>query len=41
MNASYGLLNKDLTQIKPNYETMFKGGHLKMNDLGAQQGEIR
>ncbi|CAH1102432.1 unnamed protein product [Psylliodes chrysocephalus] len=32
----YGLLNSDLTQIKPNYEAMIKGGLLKVTDMGIQ-----
>ncbi|XP_044263008.1 set1/Ash2 histone methyltransferase complex subunit ASH2 isoform X1 [Tribolium madens] len=32
----YGLINTDLTQIKPNYEAMIKGGTLKVTDMGIQ-----
>lgn len=32
----YGLLNSDLTQIKPNYEAMIRGGSLKVTDMGVQ-----
>ncbi|XP_072396804.1 set1/Ash2 histone methyltransferase complex subunit ASH2 isoform X1 [Diabrotica undecimpunctata] len=32
----YGLMNTDLTQIKPNYEAMIKGGMLKVTDMGIQ-----
>lgn len=34
----YSLLAPDLTQIKPNYEAMIKGGHLKVTDMGIQHG---
>lgn len=34
----YGLLSGDLTQIKPNYEAMVKGGALKITDDGYAQG---
>lgn len=34
----YGLVNTDLTQIKPNYEAMIKGGTLKVTDMGIQHG---
>ncbi|XP_065199771.1 set1/Ash2 histone methyltransferase complex subunit ASH2 [Planococcus citri] len=33
---TFGLFNHDVTQIKPNYEAMLKGGHLKMTDMGVQ-----
>lgn len=36
----YGLLCSDLTQIKPNYEAMIKGGMLRVTDIGIQHGEI-
>ncbi|KAK7865162.1 hypothetical protein R5R35_002221 [Gryllus longicercus] len=32
----YGLLNPELTHIKPNYEAMIRGGHLKVTDMGIQ-----
>ncbi|RZC38181.1 set1/Ash2 histone methyltransferase complex subunit ASH2 [Asbolus verrucosus] len=32
----YGLINTDLTQIRPNYEAMIKGGTLKVTDMGIQ-----
>ncbi|CAH2015498.1 unnamed protein product [Acanthoscelides obtectus] len=32
----YGLINSDLTHIKPNYEAMIKGGTLKVTDMGIQ-----
>lgn len=35
----YGLINSDLTQIKPNYEAMIKGGMLKVTDMGIQHGK--
>ncbi|GLG95479.1 Set1/Ash2 histone methyltransferase complex subunit ASH2 [Gryllus bimaculatus] len=34
----YGLLNPELTHIKPNYEAMIRGGHLKVTDMGIQHG---
>lgn len=34
----YGLLCSDLTQIKPNYEAMIKGGTLRVTDMGIQHG---
>lgn len=37
----YGLLNTDLTQIKPNYEAMIRGGTLKVTDMGIQHGKIK
>nr|CAI5830419.1 unnamed protein product [Callosobruchus analis] len=36
----YGLINSDLTHIKPNYEAMIKGGTLKVTDMGIQHGKI-
>lgn len=36
---TFGLFNHDVTQIKPNYEAMLKGGHLKMTEMGVQPGE--
>lgn len=36
----YGLINTDLTQIKPNYEAMIKGGTLKVTDMGIQHGKV-
>lgn len=35
----FGLLNQDLTQIKPNYEAMIRGGTLKVTDMGIQHGK--
>lgn len=35
----YGLLCSDLTQIKPNYEAMIKGGTLRVTDVGIQHGK--
>lgn len=35
----YGLLSADLTQIKPNYEAMVKGGALRITDDGYAQGK--
>ncbi|XP_060524344.1 set1/Ash2 histone methyltransferase complex subunit ASH2 isoform X2 [Cylas formicarius] len=32
----YGLINTDLTQLKPNYDAMIKGGTLKVTDMGIQ-----
>lgn len=34
----YGLLCNDLTQIRPNYEAMIKGGMLRVTDMGIQHG---
>ncbi|XP_049783196.1 set1/Ash2 histone methyltransferase complex subunit ASH2 isoform X2 [Schistocerca cancellata] len=34
----YGLLGLELTNIKPNYEAMIRGGHLKITDSGIQPG---
>ena len=34
----FGLLASELTQIKPNYEAMIRGGHLKVTDMGIQHG---
>lgn len=39
--ALFGLLNSDVTQVKPNYEMMLKGGHLKMTDVGIQPGKVQ
>lgn len=36
----YGLMNTDLTQIRPNYEAMIKGGTLKVTDMGIQHGKL-
>lgn len=36
----YGLVCTDLTQIKPNYEAMIKGGTLKVTDMGIQHGTL-
>ena len=35
----YGLVNTDLTHIRPNYEAMIKGGTLKVTDMGIQHGK--
>lgn len=35
----YGLLNFDLTLIKPNYDSMIKSGMLKVTDMGIQHGQ--
>lgn len=35
----FGLVSTDLTQIKPNYEAMVKGGVLRFTDDGYAQGE--
>ncbi|KAF5273018.1 hypothetical protein FQR65_LT04760 [Abscondita terminalis] len=32
----YGLLCNDLTQIRPNYEAMIRGGTLRVTDMGIQ-----
>ncbi|KAL2720663.1 set1/Ash2 histone methyltransferase complex subunit ASH2 isoform X4 [Vespula squamosa] len=32
----FGLANPDLILIKPNYEAMIKGGHLKVTEMGVQ-----
>lgn len=37
--TTFGLLNSDITQVKPNYEAMLKGGHLKMTEMGVQPGK--
>lgn len=34
----YGLQGLELTNIKPNYEAMIRGGHLKVTDMGVQHG---
>lgn len=34
----FGLCINDLTQIKPNYEAMVKGGTLRITDEGYAQG---
>lgn len=34
----FGLITNDLTQIKPNYEAMVKGGTLRITDEGYAQG---
>lgn len=36
----YGLINTDLTHIKPNYDAMIKGGMLRVTDMGVQHGEL-
>lgn len=35
----FGLHSLDLTQIKPNYEAMVKGGTLRISDDGYTQGK--
>lgn len=32
----FGLIAADLVSIKPNYEAMIKGGHLKVTEMGLQ-----
>lgn len=32
----FGLICSDLLLIKPNYEAMIKGGHLKVTEMGVQ-----
>lgn len=34
----FGLVTNDLTQIRPNYEAMVKGGTLRITDEGYAQG---
>lgn len=36
----FGLVTNDLTQIKPNYEAMVKGGTLRITDEGYAQGTV-
>lgn len=36
---SFALATTDLTQIKPNYEAMIKGGTLRLNDDGYAQSK--
>lgn len=36
----YGLLDTDLSHIKPNYEQMIKGGHIKVTDMGIQSKKV-
>lgn len=36
----FGLVTNDLTQIKPNYEAMVKGGTLRITDEGYAQGNV-
>ncbi|XP_031619371.1 set1/Ash2 histone methyltransferase complex subunit ASH2 isoform X1 [Contarinia nasturtii] len=36
----FGLVTKDLTQIKPNYEAMVKGGTLRITDEGYAQASL-
>lgn len=36
----FGLVTNDLTQIKPNYEAMVKGGTLRITDEGYAQGKL-
>lgn len=36
----FGLCINDLTQIKPNYEAMVKGGTLRITDEGYAQGIV-
>lgn len=35
----FGLVIKDLSQIKPNYDAMIKGGLLRLTDDGYTQGK--
>lgn len=35
----FGLVSMDLTEIKPNYEAMVKGGTLRITDDGYTQGK--
>lgn len=35
----FGLASPDLVLIKPNYEAMIKGGHLKVTEMGVQHGK--
>ncbi|KAK9884606.1 hypothetical protein WA026_007446 [Henosepilachna vigintioctopunctata] len=35
-NPMYGLIDSDLTHIRPNYDAMIKGGMLKVTDMGIQ-----
>lgn len=35
----FGLTSNDLTQIRPNYEAMVKGGSLRITDDGYAQGK--
>lgn len=35
----FGLVTNDLTQIRPNYEAMVKGGTLRITDEGYAQGK--
>lgn len=37
----FGLMAPELTQIKPNYEAMIRGGHLKVTDMGIQHGNVK
>ena len=32
----FGLITPDLVLIKPNYEAMIKGGHIKITEAGIQ-----
>lgn len=34
----FGLASNDLSQIKPNYEAMVKGGAIRISDDGYAQG---
>lgn len=36
----FGLVTNDLTQIRPNYEAMVKGGTLRITDEGYAQGKL-
>lgn len=38
-SQSYKLLF-DISQIKPNYEAMIKGGHLKVTETGIQPSKL-
>lgn len=37
-SQTFGLVTNDLTQIRPNYEAMIKGGTLRITDEGYAQG---
>lgn len=37
----FGLVNTNLTHIKPNYDAMIKGGSLKITEEGVAQGKYK
>lgn len=39
--AMFGLISRDLTHVKPNYEAMIKGGLLKVTDMGITHGKFQ